>query len=1591
MGVIANLVVRIAADVQPLDSDLRQLGKRFDAVGKDLKTVGVGLTAAITAPLVGLAAFAGKVASDFDSAFANVRKTVDATAGELDTLKQGIRDLAKDIPVAADELANIAALGGQFGVSTAGLLGFTETVARLGVALDGISTDEAAEALAQIANITNTSEAEFSNLASTLVDLGNKGASSEATILDLAKRLSAAGTQAGLSAADVFGLGAALANLGVEAESGGTALSKTLRNISKAVSTGGADLANFAKVAGMTSDQFATMFREGRATEAITAVLEGFGRLQQEGVNLTGVFEQLELTDSRQQDALSRLAGAHGEVTTQIKNANQAFRENAALNDESTKKFATFENQLKLVQNKLYDVAITIGEPILRAITVLLDKLDPLFDGLATLAGWFGKLPFPVQAVALAIGAVAAAVGPALILIGQMSIGLGAIFKGSTAAAGGLGLATFASKALATALAVITSPITGIVAGVAALVLGLRYFTGSWEGVLRVLTLGLVDFKTLATLWDGLTRAGSALGGMLADLGSAIASKVIPILDALGSAIHTVWNSEIVGLIRAVAQIGANVAGWLIVEAGRLAFQYLANEINNAIAAFKLIAGWIGKASDGLKSDLGPTLNAIRGAFLDWLTKPIRDLQAIWEWVNKNTKGLRDFLDVIASATGGAAKTPEIAAPALFQTPKPTGPPPISAEALALANAPIAKGGGGFEGAEDSAKKIKKLLEDAAKTSIEFQNKLTDATLSGTTLRLTQIERERSAELAKFASLGGAADATRAAINAYYNHERDLANGTASTIVQRAQEAGVSTRAELQKTSDDATRLYDQMRASGLFAFADLEEARKKADEAQRRALGINVEAFKATEDGVRSVIDALPKLEQKWMATRQAGEKFESALTASTMTETQRRLTQIDRERRAQLAKWQGVDDASRQTRDAINAFYDHEADLATRTASTIVERMRSAGIQTRDDLRATADTARIEYEQMQASGEFTYIALDEARQVWHNADIAAAETMGASYIDAFAQIAQAFAGLASSIGGRAGDIIGAIGGITGSLSSALAVAKKTGSNWGQLGTVFDSSAKGADRLAAGAQSALAIAQGIGQVAQATDKATAGARALGGALAGAQAGAAFGPYGMAVGAAAGLVVGLVRGKPEWAKAATEIGRDLGVKVSEELSRAIAKESKEIYKGDRSTAIQANLTKILKEAGGITTQNVDKWTAKIRDTFSFISRGQLDKAFGGQQLDETFGQLVEATGGASGLLRKNVKELITLNSQFGTQSTAIAGYVTEQVGRSLGGLTTFLDNAKVSTQSGATAIGGALTAAFAEISKKEGFAAAIQAVAPAMKNLESQMLAAGFAGTTAFDSIRQMVNFVGVETNAKALTAIEGLNQSLIGLENSGLLTQEMFAGLTTEIGATHAAMVAQGADGSQAMLAMQPTLQTLFELQQDFGYELDETTGTLLEQAKAAGVVGDKFRDANDRMATAMEGVADILKRIAEAMGVTLPDDAKKGSEQAADHLRDEFGNLIIPPIRIPYVYVQEGASPSGFSPPDIPALAAGGLVTRPTVALIGEKGPELITPLSSIRHAGGEQTIVINLDGRTIATQTVKHMPRVVRLYGA
>lgn len=401
---------------------LDRLSKSSADLTKNLTKVGSAISVGVIAPMAAVT----KIASEFDSAFANVVKTVgDFDVDAFGNLKNGarefreeIRAMAREIPVTADDLANIAAVGGQFGVEEKNLAKFTNTVARLAVSVDGISAEGAAAALQQISKIARVADDDFERLASTLVDLGNKGTSTEGTILEATRRFASAGTAARLSADQIMGLAASVSNLGFEAEVGGTALSKTFLEITRAVETGGDDIEAFARVAKMSASEFATAWKTD-AADAFDLLIKNIGELQKSGANVATTMEEMFGKDIRQTQIIQALALAHGDMVKSLNDAKTAWAENSALADESRKKFATFANQVNLLKNQVYDVAIELGDSLLPVLRDILTQATPLIKEVGALARGFSGLPEPAKQAIVWLGLGTGLAGILMVVAGK--------------------------------------------------------------------------------------------------------------------------------------------------------------------------------------------------------------------------------------------------------------------------------------------------------------------------------------------------------------------------------------------------------------------------------------------------------------------------------------------------------------------------------------------------------------------------------------------------------------------------------------------------------------------------------------------------------------------------------------------------------------------------------------------------------------------------------------------------------------------------------------------------------------------------------------------------------------------------------------------------------------------------------------------------------------------------------------------------------------------------------------------------------------------------------------------------------------------
>lgn len=416
------LSVRLRAIVDGYNQAMGQAALATEKVakaGSGFESIGKKMTIGFSTPMVAAGGFALKSATNFESAFSGVRKTVDGTAVQLDQLRSGIIGMARELPSSREEIAGVAEAAGQLGIEIPNILSFSRVMIDLGNATD-VTAQDAAMSLAQLANITGMSQKDFSRLGSSIVDLGNNFATTESRIIDMSHRLASAGTQIGLTEPQILGVATALSSVGIEAEAGGTAFSKVMISVAKSISAGGGELQKWADISGMASDSFADLFRSDAAA-AISKVITGLGDVAASGQDLFGVMDDLGLSDARVGNAMRSLAGNSALLTRTIKTGSDAWNENTALAAEADLRYATVESRMKITANRATDVARQFGEVLFPAVNAALNVIAPLADGMAGLVHMMAAFPDPVKIAGASIAGIAVAAGPTIWALGKLA------------------------------------------------------------------------------------------------------------------------------------------------------------------------------------------------------------------------------------------------------------------------------------------------------------------------------------------------------------------------------------------------------------------------------------------------------------------------------------------------------------------------------------------------------------------------------------------------------------------------------------------------------------------------------------------------------------------------------------------------------------------------------------------------------------------------------------------------------------------------------------------------------------------------------------------------------------------------------------------------------------------------------------------------------------------------------------------------------------------------------------------------------------------------------------------------------------------
>lgn len=456
----AKSVSEVATEVK---SSQELMAEGYRSAANSMKDAGSTMNKFITLPLIGLGTGAVIAAKEFESAFAGVRKTVDASEEEFDRLNTSIKQMSMELPFSAAGIAEVTEAAGQLGIETPYIMDFTRVMVDLGVATN-LTADQAATSLARFVNIMGTSHTEYSNMGSAIVELGNNFATTESEIVNMSMRLAGAGKQVGMSEAEIFGLSAALTSMGLTAEAGGTAMtkwmtamqvagtegSKKMRELQEATGLtarelelmqsndgkqfkelaasldmttqemgrtvkAGRDLEKMADVMGLSVEDAAKIMEED-AAGALALFFDGLAAGNAEGTTTIEILNEMGINEVRLRDALLKSGSAHELINEALAMGNKAYRENTALTKEAAERYETLDSRLEMLKNTINVVFINLGEQMIPLIKEFTEWLQGVGEKIANMD------PKTFQTIVKLLVKVAA-IGPALNISGK-AIGL---------------------------------------------------------------------------------------------------------------------------------------------------------------------------------------------------------------------------------------------------------------------------------------------------------------------------------------------------------------------------------------------------------------------------------------------------------------------------------------------------------------------------------------------------------------------------------------------------------------------------------------------------------------------------------------------------------------------------------------------------------------------------------------------------------------------------------------------------------------------------------------------------------------------------------------------------------------------------------------------------------------------------------------------------------------------------------------------------------------------------------------------------------------------------------------------------------------
>ena len=591
------IAITVGASVGSALAGLRRLNSAIATVrnnalttSQKLKSLGATTMVGVTGAVTGIKATAGVVmglaeeAIKFESAMADVKKVVDFESPDgLKNLQKDILEMTRTIPMAKEELAQIAASGGQLGVAEKDLKSFTETIAKMGVAFD-MPAEQAGDSMAKLANVYQIPIAQIGKLGDAINHLSNSSPAKASDIVNALGRVGGVAKQFGLTELQTASLSNAFISLGKTPEVAGTAINGMLTKLMTADKQG----KKFqAVLEGMGTD--AKALKKAIAENGEQALMDFLRQIEKlPKENQMGAL--VDLFGLEYADDVAALVGGldtYKKSIDELKKAGKGGKPEfmGSMEKEFAARSATTENGLTLMKSGFAELKTVVGDRLLPVINKVSAFIGNLTHNLTDFAA---KNPKIVDG---------------LLLFGGVIAGLIIGFSAFTAVIGGFSMGwVVAARAVSPIISVLGAVLKAMSFFGRGIMSVIRFLPMLGSAFLKLgaflmanpifLALGLLAVAAymLYNNWSSVVGGAKALWQSLVTFFSGLWAQITAFFShGLGNIAATILNFSPLGLFY---QAFASVMSWFGVTLpstftgfGRMLIQGLINGIKSAAAA----------------------------------------------------------------------------------------------------------------------------------------------------------------------------------------------------------------------------------------------------------------------------------------------------------------------------------------------------------------------------------------------------------------------------------------------------------------------------------------------------------------------------------------------------------------------------------------------------------------------------------------------------------------------------------------------------------------------------------------------------------------------------------------------------------------------------------------------------------------------------------------------------------------------------------------------------------------------------------------------------------------------------------------------